>query len=210
MGFFLFQLYSNTWNSIQPLGLKKTLNFSCITVVQLICVSSFIVNIILACESVATWKKWVVAAVSSMSQHLASYSSIEYTKKDNSKLKNNNQVCEQPYDLPFPQVNSSSTFPIQQEAAVRDEAHPGANEDKLNNNQRQQPEGCDSCLIKSFFPRALRVRQGSVVQRAWRTGQETQRDVADSAISHRMLENSLTTFSHLWLKVYYVLVVSNV
>lgn len=91
-----------------------------------------------------------------------------------------------------------ATFPIQQEAVVRNKSHPVAHDDKVDNNRRQRPEGRDSCVIKSFFPqcsegttRVCGAEDGS--------GQRKPKgDAADSAISHRMLKNaSLTTSSSL-------------
>lgn len=70
---------------------------------------------------------------------------------------------------------------------MRDVSHPAADDNKLDNNRRQQPEGCDSCLIKSVFLSGRGVRRGALVQRGRWRGQETERDVADSAISQRML-----------------------
>lgn len=80
-----------------------------------------------------------------------------------------------------------ATFPIRQETAVRDVSHPAADDDKLDNNRRQRPEGCDSCLIKSLFLSGGRVRWGALVQRGRWRGQETEGDGADTAISQRML-----------------------
>lgn len=70
---------------------------------------------------------------------------------------------------------------------MRDVSYPAADDNKLDNNRRQQPEGCDSCLIKSVFLSGRRVRRGALVQRGRWWGQETEQDVADSAISQRML-----------------------
>lgn len=80
-----------------------------------------------------------------------------------------------------------ATFPTRQETVARDVSHPAANDDKLDNNRRQRPEGRDSCLIKSAFLSGRRVRRGALAQRGRCRGQETERDVADRAVSQRML-----------------------
>lgn len=176
-----------TWNQ----------HFSCITAVPLISVWSFIVNINMACESAARWKGWEVVAASSTSWYVASYISIEYTERRNLKF-NIIKYVNNPVTFLFRRSipHCCTTFPIQQEAAVRDKSHPVINWTMFRGNNLRD---ATAVWLRAFSLGARRVQWGSVVHRGRQQAQETKRDVADSAISPRMLENSSLTKGSLFL-----------
>lgn len=171
--------------------------FSCITAVPLISVWPLIININLACESAARWKCWAVVAASSTSWYIAAYSSIEYTERGILKL-NIIKYVNNPVTFLFRRSipHRCATFPIQQEAAVRDKSHPVTNWTMFRGNNLRD---ATAVWLRAFSLSAPRVQRESVVQRGWQQAQETEQDVTDSAISPRMLENSSLTKASLFL-----------
>lgn len=85
-----------------------------------------------------------------------------------------------------------STFPIQQETAVRDVSRPVAGDAK------GQSEGGDWTGQLSdeghYFPlRSQCMVEGLQWRKDWRQGQEMEQDIVDRAISHRMLGKASLT-----------------
>lgn len=105
--------------------------------------------------------------------------------------------------IPFrsPIHHRCSTFPIQQETAVRDVSHPVAGDALQWTKEQSQGTIQEAWLdktavrLRAFSSQVWACGQGFEVWGGWSKGKEREQDVVDSAITHRMLgEVSLTKY----------------